>query len=119
MQREGYEGFIDVVEDGTTIKIMPIQADVIIKATLVDDFGNVCPYSHFPIEVKPVSYQGENIKSITNENGMARLKLFFNQEYELSYSHEMQRPTKVCWYVSSYTYGNIHVPVNYSSEIGG
>jgi len=88
VQRDGYEGFIGVVKDGATIKIMPIQADVIIKATLVDEFGDVCPYSHLPIEVKPVSYQGENIKSITNEDGKAHLKLFFNQEYELSYSQE-------------------------------
>ncbi|MEM2560548.1 MAG: helicase-related protein [Candidatus Bathyarchaeia archaeon] len=88
VQREGYKGFMGIVKDEAIIKIMPIQADVIIKATLVDDLGDIGPHSHLLIEVKPVSYRGENIKSITNENGMARLKLLFNQEYELSYSHE-------------------------------
>ncbi|MEM2262032.1 MAG: helicase-related protein [Ignisphaera sp.] len=88
VQREGYEYFIGVAENGTTIEIMPIQVDVIVKAILVDDLGDIGPYSHLPIEVKPVSYQGESIKSVTNESGMVHLKLFFNQEYELSYSHE-------------------------------
>jgi len=86
VKRDGYKDFIGPA-DGGVVKLSPLPVDFLVKVILTDEFGDLGPASGAVVVAKPISYVGRTEEALADEHGTVKLRLFFDQEYEVKASY--------------------------------